>query len=82
MIAKEAIAANQEVVKAGVYELRNRLAPLHCAAAHGHAEALQALIDAGAPLEATDGFGNTALQVLTTRNCMPMCSDECAVAAF
>jgi len=58
-----AIAAAPELVRSGQTELSSTLTPLNCAAAQNHADCAQLLIDAGAPLEARDGFGLTPLMV-------------------
>jgi ankyrin repeat protein len=58
-----AIAEAPELVKSGQAELSSTLTPLNCAAAQNHVDCVQLLIDAGAPLEAMDGFGLTPLMV-------------------
>ena len=62
--AQEAIAAAPEVVGRGACNVHKR-APLHVAASLGRLEAMEALLQAGAPVNATDGHGMTALQVGT-----------------
>ena len=66
LTAQEAIQKNPELVRSGKCEVASTLTPLNCAAAQGHVPCLEALLEAGAPLEAEDGFGQTALQVLPT----------------
>ena len=55
-------AAGAETVSSGVADVEGR-APLHVAAVHGNLGALQALLDAGAPLDGLDGRNRTALLV-------------------
>ena len=52
-----------DIVKSGKCEMASKLAPMGCAAAQGRTECLQALLDAGAPVDAEDGYGMTPLQV-------------------
>ena len=47
----------------GVIDLMTGSAPLHAAARGGSAEAVKAVLDAGADIEARDGNGWTALRV-------------------
>lgn len=60
---QEAIKDLPELVKSGKAEVASNLTPLNCAAAKGYITCLQLLVDAGAPLEAQDGFGLTPLRV-------------------
>lgn len=48
---------------AGAWDVTNGVAPLHLAAAKGHAELVEVLLEAGAPIDAHDGDGATAVQV-------------------
>ena len=50
-------------MKSGQCEMGSKLAPMGCAAAQGRTECLQALLDAGAPVDTEDGYGMTPLQV-------------------
>lgn len=55
-----------DLLKERVLNLLDGAAPLQLAVKQGNAEAVQALIDAGADMEAEDGQGLTALQVTLT----------------
>ena len=50
-------------MKSGQCEKGSKLAPMGCAAAQGRTECLQALLDAGGPVDTEDGYGMTPLQV-------------------
>ena len=63
MLLQEAIKDLPELVKSGKAEVASNLTPLNCAAAKGYVACLEMLVKAGAPLEATDGFGLTPLRV-------------------
>lgn len=54
----------KDVVRSGKYDLINGQGLLHCAARHGNIQALELFLAAAAPLDALDGHGLTALQVL------------------
>ena len=55
-----------DLLKERVLNLLDGAAPLQLAVKQGNAKAVQALIDAGADMEAEDGQGLTALQVKLT----------------
>ena len=84
--AQEAIkAAGEEAISEGAADVEGR-APLHVAAAEGHAEAVQALLDAGAPINGRDGRNRTPLLVrsrtavhdYSSSSCLrPLCSTAC-----
>lgn len=64
---QELLISHPQLVPSGVVDLSAGGAlPLHLAAAGGYLEVVRALLAAGAPLEATDGKGQTALQVRHT----------------
>ena len=50
------------MLKKGISDVRNT-APLHLAASLGDLSAMEVLLDAGAPINATDGNGLSALEV-------------------
>jgi ankyrin repeat protein len=50
-------------VATGAWDVTNGVGPLHLAAAKGHAELVELLLQGGAPVDAPDGDGATALQV-------------------
>jgi ankyrin repeat protein len=50
-------------VAAGAWDVTNGVAPLHLAAAKGHTALVELLLQGGAPVDAPDGDGATALQV-------------------
>ena len=58
-----AIDAAGAVVRDGVYDAETCRGVLHSAAGGGHVAALELLLAAGAPVDAKDGNGLTALQV-------------------
>ena len=58
-----AVDAAGEVVRAGVYDAETCRGVLHSAAGGGQIAALELLLAAGAPVDAKDGNGLTALQV-------------------
>ena len=60
MLASDAVLAT---VRSGKYDLMSGKGVLHCAAWEGHLEMLEMLVQAGAPIDANDGHGLTALQV-------------------
>lgn len=62
---KAAAAEHASALTAGAYEYDSKHAPLHLATSLGLTDIMEALLAAGAPVEALDGFGNTALQVRT-----------------
>ena len=59
---QEAIAAHSTVVSKGTCDV-HRQAPLHFAASLGNVEAMEALLESGAPINATDGHGLSPLEV-------------------
>jgi ankyrin repeat protein len=61
-----------DLVSNGVIDLMTGSAPLHAAARGGSAEAVKAVLDAGADIEARDGNGWTALRV---RRLFPDCTE-------
>jgi len=64
---QELLISYPQLVSSGVVDLSAGGAlPLHLAAAGGHLDVVRALLAAGAPLEATEGKGQTALQVRHT----------------
>ena len=60
--SQAAVEGAADTVKAGTPDVEGR-APLHVAAGGGHAAAVQALLDAGAPLNGLDGRNRTPLMV-------------------
>lgn len=60
MLAMDEVLAT---VRSGKYDLLSGKGVLHCAAREGRLEVLEMLIEAGAPIDAHDGNGLTALQV-------------------
>ena len=60
---KEALPAAQRALSSGAPVRGASVLPLQAAAAKGYIDIVTMLVDAGAPLEATDGKGMTALQV-------------------
>jgi len=58
-----AIEAHPEAVRDAATDERSGISPLHLAAGDGMIEALEALIAAGAPVNACDGGGQTALEI-------------------
>jgi ankyrin repeat protein len=67
------ISTHPGLVPSGVCDLSAGGAlPLHLAAAGGWVDVVQALLAAGAPLEAKDGKGLTALQVGEGNGCTGM----------
>jgi hypothetical protein len=76
--SQELIAAHPQLVPAAVGDLSAGDAlPLHLAAAGGCVDVVQVLLAAGAPLEAKDGKGQTALQVGSVPHCMTPVSCAC-----
>lgn len=64
MFAKQAaIREGQDAVTSGALDVTNGVGPLHMAAANGHAALVDLLLQAGAPIDAPDGDGATAVQV-------------------
>ena len=61
-----------ELVRSGVIDLMTGSGPLHAAARGGCAEAVKAVLDAGADIEARDGNGWTALRVPSLPEGIPM----------
>ena len=62
-LAQAILAEAPDLLTGRVLNLLDGAAPLQLAAKRGHAEAVQALIDAGADVEGEDGQGHTALKV-------------------
>ena len=62
MHMQAAVEENSAVVKKGSCDVQ-KTAPLHLAASRGDVSALEILLDAGAPINATDGNGFSALEV-------------------
>lgn len=60
---KSAVEDAKDLIRRGAPLLATLEMPLHVAVRGGHLDALKALLSAGAPLEAKDGNGRTALQV-------------------
>lgn len=58
-----AIRDGQDAVAAGAWDVTNGVGPLHLAATKGHTELVEQLLQGGAPVDAPDGDGATALQV-------------------
>ena len=56
-----AVEEHSAVVKKGSCDVKNT-APLHLAASLGDLSAMEILLDAGAPMNATDGHGLSALE--------------------
>jgi Ankyrin repeats (many copies) len=56
-------AGHPDVLREGVHDVILKGSPLHSAASRGQVEALQALLEAGASVNALDGHGDTALMV-------------------
>lgn len=67
---QELVAAHPQLLPSAVADLSGGGSlPLHLAAASGCVATVQALLAAGAPLEAKDGKGQTALQVCVVCMC-------------
>jgi Ankyrin repeats (many copies) len=64
--AQAAIQDGQEAVSTGAWNVTNGNGPLHLAASNGRAQLVELLLQAGAPVDAPDGDGATALQVVGT----------------
>jgi hypothetical protein len=60
----DSLAGNKGAVERGLPLTGSGTLPLQLAVEKGHAWAVEALLDAGAPIEQADGRGRTALQVL------------------
>jgi hypothetical protein len=71
----DALAGNKRAVKSGLPVRGSHFLPLQLAVEKGHAWAVKALLDAGAPIEQADGRGRTALQVLTTAHACALLPD-------
>lgn len=65
-----ALAEEQAALCSGAWDVTSGVGPLHLAAARGAAGAVATLLEAGAPVDAPDGDGVTALQVCI-RNMLP-----------